>query len=164
MRSNGRRVSRHNFADMRVFVYTSENTDDRRAIRVGTGTSSGSKASFYLTNILEFLPLFRLRQQFEVCGILTDVYVARQRNSKGQVYGFVRFSNVKNIEKLSHALSNVWFGHLRVWAREACFDRFAHNDSKPFVVKRDKRHLEEGHIKKGRKEVGGEGENIVREV
>lgn len=49
-----------------------------------------NKVLFYFTNILEFLPVFRLRQKFEVCGILTVVFVARQRNSYGQVYGFVR--------------------------------------------------------------------------
>jgi len=57
--------------------------------------------------------------------MLTDVYVTCQRNSCGQVYGFVRFSNVKNREKLSHALNNVWFRHLKVWVCGARFDRFA---------------------------------------
>jgi len=71
------------------------------------GPMYGNKVSFYFTNILEFLPVFRLRQEFEVCGILTDVFMVRKRNSRGQVYGFVRFSNVKNVEKLSHALNNV---------------------------------------------------------
>ena len=100
------------------------------------GSNSGKKVSFYFTNFPEFPPVFRLRQQFEVCGILTNVFLARQRNSRGRVYGFARFSNVKNIEKLSQALNNIWYGHLRVCAREARFDRFALNDEKPVVVTR----------------------------
>lgn len=36
----------------------------------------GLKVSFYITNFPNNLLLFRLRQSFEVCGILSDVYVA----------------------------------------------------------------------------------------
>jgi len=60
----------------------------------------GSKVTFYFANIPDFMSLFRLCQFFEVCGILSDVYVARQLNSRGQVYGFVRFLNVRNKDKL----------------------------------------------------------------
>jgi len=87
---------------------------------------SGRKVTIYFSNIPEFIPLFRLRQYFEVCCILSDAYIARQLNSRGQVYGFVRFLNVKNREKLAHTLNNVWIGDFRVWAREAWFDRFEH--------------------------------------
>jgi len=73
-------------------------------------STTGNKVSFYFTNIPECLPVFLLRQQFEVCGVLTDVYIAHQRNARGQVCGFVRFSHVKNADKLSNALNNVWFG------------------------------------------------------
>lgn len=88
----------------------------------------GSKASFYVTNFPDNTPLIRLRQAFEVCGILTDVYVVRFRNARGQEFGFVRYVNVKNKVKLSQALNNVWIGQNRVWAREAKYDRFSHND------------------------------------
>ena len=60
---------------------------------------NGYKASFYVTNFPENLPLFRLRQEFEVCGILSDLYVARHRNSRGREFGFARFVNVKNKNK-----------------------------------------------------------------
>jgi hypothetical protein len=89
---------------------------------------NGGKVTFYITNFPDLLPLFRLRQYVEVCGILSDVYIARQLNSHGQVYGFVRFLNVKNIDKLEQALNNLWIGELSVWAHEARFDRFAQHD------------------------------------
>jgi hypothetical protein len=66
---------------------------------------------------------FYLRKGFEVCGILEDVYVARKRNKRGQPYGFVRFSNVRDITKLTKALNAVSFGDFRVRARVARFDR-----------------------------------------
>lgn len=75
------------------------------------------------------------------CGILSDVYVARHQNARGQEFGFVRFVNVKNKIKFSQTLNNVWFGDCRVWAHEARFDRFAHNDYAvvaPTVVVRNK--------------------------
>jgi len=74
----------------------------------------GYKASFYVTNFLENMPLFRLRQAFEVCGILSDLYVARHRNARGQEFGLVRFVNVKNKTKLLQAMNNVWVGECRV--------------------------------------------------
>jgi hypothetical protein len=89
------------------------------------GESSGLKryVSFYFTNFPVHLPLFYLRKGFEVCGILEDVYVARKRNKHGQPYGFVRFSNVRDISKLNKALNVVSFGDFRVRARVARFDR-----------------------------------------
>jgi len=89
---------------------------------------SGSKASFYVTNFPDNIPLFRLRQAFEVCGMLSDVYIARYRNARGQEFGFVRYVNVKNKAKLSRALNNISIGQCRILAREARYDRFAHND------------------------------------
>lgn len=88
----------------------------------------GYKASFYVTNSPENLPLFRLRQAFEVCGMLSELYVARHRNARGQEFGFARFVNVKNNIKLLQTLNSVWVGECRVWAKEARFDRFEHND------------------------------------
>lgn len=79
-------------------------------------------------NIPEVMPVFRVRQYFEVCGILSDIYIARQLNLCGQVYGFVRFEYVKNRDKLEQALNNIWIDDFRVWAREARFDRFAKHD------------------------------------
>jgi len=38
-------------------------------------TKQGNKASFYVTNFPDNLPLFRLRQAFEVCAISFDVWV-----------------------------------------------------------------------------------------
>ncbi|KEH17565.1 hypothetical protein MTR_0007s0010 [Medicago truncatula] len=52
----------------------------------------------------------------------------KKLNSRGQVYGFVRFLNVKNKDKLAQALNNVWIGEHRVWASEARYDRLVQLD------------------------------------
>jgi len=103
---------------------------DRKNGQVGEDfASTDNEVSFYFTNFPDFMPVFQLRQSFEVCGILSDIYIARKRNFRGQMYGFLRFVNVRNKDKLALALNNVWIGQCRIWAREARFDRFA-SDSK----------------------------------
>ncbi|MCI48165.1 RNA recognition motif, partial [Trifolium medium] len=59
----------------------------------------------------------------EVCGMLEDVYVPKKRNKRGEPYGFVKFSNVRDVTKLTSALNAVYFGHYRIRARVASFDR-----------------------------------------
>jgi hypothetical protein len=55
--------------------------------------------------------------------MLEDVYVAKKRNKYGEPYGFVKFSNVRDITKMTKALNVVWFGQFRVRASVAKFDR-----------------------------------------
>jgi len=94
------------------------------AILVTTGKQS--YVSFYFTNVPEDISYFSLRQGFEVCGMMKDVYLAKKRNLNGGVFGFVRYGNVKDVKKLLKALNNVWFGDYRVVAKVASFDRFGH--------------------------------------
>jgi hypothetical protein len=135
----------------------------------------GNKVSFYFTNFPDFMSVVQLRHFFEVCGILLDVYIARKRNYRGQVYGFLRFLNVKNTDKLAIALKNVWIGQCRIWAREARFDRFASVSSGDGVRKRKDlevlpvvRVTGKGikNVRVGRKEEGkiGDGEKSKNEV
>ncbi|GAU38427.1 hypothetical protein TSUD_396070 [Trifolium subterraneum] len=42
---------------------------------------------------------------------------------RGEPFGFVKFSNVRDVTKMTTALNNVWFGHFRVRARVASFTR-----------------------------------------
>ncbi|PNX91764.1 RNA recognition motif, partial [Trifolium pratense] len=90
------------------------------------GTDLKRYVSFYFTNFPAQMSNFYLRKGFEVCGILEDVYVAKKRNKYGQPYGFVKFSNVKDVSKMIKALNNVWFGYFRIRASVAMFER---NDS-----------------------------------
>jgi hypothetical protein len=94
------------------------------------GSSLKRYVSFYFTNFPAQLSIFYLRKGFEVCGILEDVYVARKRNRFGEPYGFVKFSNVKDITKMTKALNAVWFGQFRVRASVAKFDRNAPGEEK----------------------------------
>jgi len=103
------------------------------------GTTS-SIVSFYFTNVLEDISYNCLRQGFEVCGIMEDVYLARKRNVNGGVFGFVRYCKVRDVDKLLRALNNVWFGDCKVVAKVASFDRYGN--------------------KKGASRAGGEGGKV----
>jgi len=94
------------------------------ALAKSQGNYFASRASFYVTNIPDHVQYVDFRKAFEVCGILSDVYVSRNRNARGQNYGFVCFINVKDVAKLQKALNNVYFGQNKVWANVVRFDRF----------------------------------------
>ncbi|AES75307.1 RNA recognition motif [Medicago truncatula] len=114
------------------------------------GNNYASRASFYVANLPDNAHYVDIRKAFEVCGILSDVYVARNRNARGQNYGFVRFIKVKDVVKLQKALNNVSLGQYRVWANIARFDRFGE------VRKELLKELEDG---KKSAEVGGKNKS-----
>ncbi|GAU38018.1 hypothetical protein TSUD_395770 [Trifolium subterraneum] len=97
---------------------------------VSSGSGLKRYVSFYFTNFPPLISYFNLRKGFEVCGILEDIYVANKRNIHGEVYGFAKFSNVKNVHKLAKALNEVCFGNYRVHASLARFDRKATEDGR----------------------------------
>lgn len=51
-----------------------------------------------------------LPKAFEVCGILSDVYISRNRNAKGQIFRLLSFIHVKGVDKLNNAMNNVYLG------------------------------------------------------
>jgi len=110
-----------------------------------TGKDKPSFVSFYFTNVPEDISYISLRRGFEVCGMMEDVYLAKKRNANGGVFGFVRYDNVKDVDKLLKAVNNVWFGDWRVVAKVASFDRFGNKKygvgegfhRKPIILGRD---------------------------
>jgi len=89
-----------------------------------SSTVSHNFVSVYFTNIPQNITYRSLREGFEVCGIMEDVYLARKRNMNGGVFGFVRYSKVRDVDKLLKAVNNVRFGDWKVVAKVASFDRF----------------------------------------
>jgi len=79
--------------------------------------------TFYITNFPPLASTFLLRKGFEVCGILDDVFIAHKRNIYGEVYGFVCYAKVRDVDKLLKALNNMCFGQYFVCAKLARFDK-----------------------------------------
>jgi len=55
--------------------------------------------------------------------MLEEVFVPSRQNVHGELYGFVQFSKVKDVGKLLKVVNVVCFGHFRVRAKVARFDR-----------------------------------------
>ena len=90
------------------------------------GTKHNHFVSFYFTNVPKDISYRSLRHGFEVCGIMEDIYLAKKRNVNGAVFGFVRYSNVKDLDKLLKAVNNIWFGDFKVVAKVSAYDRYGH--------------------------------------
>jgi len=73
--------------------------------------------TFYFTNFPSQLSNFYLRKGFEVYGLLEEVVVPSRRNVHGEYYGFVHFSKVRDVGKLSKVVNAVCFGNFRVRVR-----------------------------------------------
>ncbi|GAU12294.1 hypothetical protein TSUD_142030 [Trifolium subterraneum] len=151
-------IQKAGFSDM-VVPFIRGAVQNVHGEKEGLGSAFKRYVSFYFTNFSD------LRKGFEVCGILEDVYVAKKRNYRGDAFGFVKFENVKDVNKLWKALNDVWFGYFRVRARLVRFDR---KDTKE--TKKARLELEGATKVRTRdfssgKEINGEirkgGENII---
>ena len=130
----------------------------------GKATNSTLKrfVTFYINNF-PFQPSnFFLRKGFEVCGILEEVFVANNRNRNSEVYGFVRYAKVRDVDKLLKALNNVCFGQYCVRVVLARFDRKVVREGEGVGEK--KVVGEGGGAKVSEREKGLEGERIKERV
>jgi hypothetical protein len=82
---------------------------------------------FYLAYILEHLLCVDLRRGLEVCGMLAAIYVSRNLNVRGHIFGFVNFIKVCHVKKLNKALNNVFFWDNCLFTKVTKFDRFGNN-------------------------------------
>lgn len=100
------------------------------------GSALKNYVSFYFTNIPPLIPYHILRQSFEVCGILENLFVATKFNAQGKAYDFVPYGKVKNVEKLTKALNDVTFGTFRVFAKVVRFDRHVNDSERRGLVEK----------------------------
>jgi hypothetical protein len=110
-------------------VRTEKQYADRQHQQHPNGTIKLNFVSFYFTNVPDNITYNSLRQGFEVCGIMEDVYLARKRNVNGALFGFVCYTKVKDVDKLLKAVNNVWFGNCKVVTKVSSFDRHGNKRS-----------------------------------
>ncbi|MCI38987.1 RNA recognition motif, partial [Trifolium medium] len=85
--------------------------------------------------------------------MLENVSVARKRNIRGNRYVFVRFSNVRDVTKLLHAINDISFDQVRIWAKVARFDRSYEKGKDKARGRRDEGM--QGGLKEGMREKKG---------
>ena len=124
------------------------------------GTVKHNVVSFYFTNVSDNISYNSLRHGFEVCGIMEDVYLARKRNVNGANFGFVRYSKVKDVDKLLKAVNNVWFGDYKVVVKVSSYDRYGNKREeegrKAMGVKTNEGEKNIVVLKERKHDVGGE--------
>lgn len=117
--------------------------------------------TFYITNFPPQASNFFLRKGFEVCGMLEEVFVANNRNRFGQVFGFVRYAKVRDVDKLLKALNNVCFGQYRVNAVLARFDRKVVREGEGVGGKKEVVEGRGAKVREREREKEPEGEKIM---
>ncbi|GKF75003.1 nucleotide-binding alpha-beta plait domain-containing protein [Tanacetum coccineum] len=79
--------------------------------------------SIYVSNLPE---TFSANDLFHACnkyGHVVDSFIPLKRSKEGKRFGFVKFINVFNVERLVGNLCTVWVGHYKLQANKARFGR-----------------------------------------
>nr|GEY22783.1 nucleotide-binding alpha-beta plait domain-containing protein [Tanacetum cinerariifolium] len=89
--------------------------------------------SIYVTN---FPDLFSVKVSFHLCkqyGHVVDSFIPIKRSKNGKRFGFVRFINVFNKERLVNNLCTMWSGRFKLQANIARFQRTPVNGNMNFM-------------------------------
>ncbi|XP_076935339.1 uncharacterized protein LOC143601957 [Bidens hawaiensis] len=80
-------------------------------------------SNYYITNIPEGWSSKGIWNRLQVLGSIADVYLAGKRNRSRSIFGFARFMNVLDPEKLEKMLNEVRLGEMRLVANLSKFYR-----------------------------------------
>ncbi|GJZ04852.1 RNA-directed DNA polymerase, eukaryota [Tanacetum coccineum] len=95
----------------------------------------------YVSNLPE---TFSAKDLFHACnkyGHVVDSFIPLKRSKEGKRFGFVKFINVSNVERLVGNLCTVWVGRYKLQANKARFGRPPLNGRNIRNSKSDDRHL-----------------------
>ncbi|GJW99067.1 RNA-directed DNA polymerase, eukaryota [Tanacetum coccineum] len=87
---------------------------------------------------------FSAKDLFHACnkyGHVVDSFIPLKRSKEGKRFGFVKFINVSNVERLVGNLCTVWVGRYKLQANKARFGRPPLNGRNIRNSKSDDRHL-----------------------
>ncbi|GKA36946.1 RNA-directed DNA polymerase, eukaryota [Tanacetum coccineum] len=97
--------------------------------------------SIFVTNFPESFTAKDLFHSCKVYGHVVDSFIPLKRSREGKRFGFVRFINVFNVERLVSNLCTIWVGRIKLHANIARFNRAPANGNpksgKPEHVKKD---------------------------
>ncbi|GJY39814.1 nucleotide-binding alpha-beta plait domain-containing protein [Tanacetum coccineum] len=94
--------------------------------------------SIYVTNFPESFSAKDLFNTCKIYGHVVDSYIPFKKSKAGKRFGFVRFINVFNEERLVNNLCTIWMGRLKLHANSARFQRPSMKDN----IKQDKQDTE----------------------
>nr|GEV56821.1 RNA-directed DNA polymerase, eukaryota, reverse transcriptase zinc-binding domain protein [Tanacetum cinerariifolium] len=91
--------------------------------------------SIFLTN---FSDSFSAKDLFHTCktyGHVVDSYIPFKKSKAGKRFGFVRFINVFDVERLVNNLCIIWVGSFKLHANTVCFQKSPIKVNSSFAVK-----------------------------
>ncbi|GKB42351.1 RNA-directed DNA polymerase, eukaryota, reverse transcriptase zinc-binding domain protein [Tanacetum coccineum] len=91
--------------------------------------------SIYIMNFPESFSAKELFQSCKQYGHVVDTLIPSKRSKAGKRFGFVRFINVFNEERLVNNLCTIWVGRFKFHANIARFQRAPMNDKNSHVKK-----------------------------
>ncbi|KAJ0619933.1 putative RNA recognition motif domain, nucleotide-binding alpha-beta plait domain superfamily [Helianthus annuus] len=87
------------------------------------GKGDGIEWTFLVQNISNKVSKNVLWRAFKPFGFISDVYVARKRDSKGRCFGFVRYVGVVNMQETLAAMNTVKMFDMKVSVSLAKYDK-----------------------------------------
>nr|GEW05404.1 putative RNA-directed DNA polymerase, eukaryota, reverse transcriptase zinc-binding domain protein [Tanacetum cinerariifolium] len=79
--------------------------------------------SIFVTNLLDSFSAKDLFHSCKLYGHVVDSFIPTKRTKEGKRFGFIRFINVFNVERLVNNLCTIWVGRLKLHANVARFNR-----------------------------------------
>ncbi|KAJ0580704.1 putative RNA recognition motif domain, nucleotide-binding alpha-beta plait domain superfamily [Helianthus annuus] len=79
------------------------------------------ETSFYIGNLPADCSSFLLRDVFAGFGAMTDAYVPRKKDKKGNTFGFVRFEDVRDAQYMANSLCTARIDYRRLFVKPAKF-------------------------------------------
>ncbi|GJZ53337.1 putative reverse transcriptase domain-containing protein [Tanacetum coccineum] len=126
-----------------AFEYPGNHLEDVEVRKSGSYEDDVAKISIsiYVSNLPE---TFSAKDLFHACnkyGHVVDSFIPLKRSKEGKRFGFVKFINVSNVERLVGNLCTVWVGRYKLQANKARFGRPPLNGRNIRNSKSDDRHL-----------------------
>ncbi|KAK2424156.1 hypothetical protein P8452_53215 [Trifolium repens] len=82
---------------------------------------------YFINNFHDEVTTGELWKLFQKFGKVGEVYIPKKLDKKGRRFGFVKFKEVHEVEKLSESLSDVWIGSFKLWINRSRFQRADNN-------------------------------------
>ncbi|KAJ0714174.1 putative RNA recognition motif domain, nucleotide-binding alpha-beta plait domain superfamily [Helianthus annuus] len=87
------------------------------------GRDNGVELTFIVQNLPDRATRMMLRRAFQPFGFVSDAYVARKKDKKGNFFGFVRYKGVENVEMTLAEMNTVKILEAKVTVSLAKYDK-----------------------------------------
>ncbi|KAK2434687.1 heterogeneous nuclear ribonucleoprotein [Trifolium repens] len=102
--------------------------------------------SFYISNFPNDATSNDLGKLFVKYGKVGEVYIPKKLDKRGRRFGFVKFLEVSDEEKLSDSMADVWLGSFKLWVNRSRFSRTAPKEVVPPGITSQRSLVEEPFV------------------